>query len=70
MWGQINYAAEWNATIFGREIRYTRRSKDEPMGRFGAGWDWRIGVQWGGSSMIISLLVAELRINFKRSDND
>jgi len=42
---------------------YNRRSKDSLWGRFGGGWNWELGFQIGGSTVIINLLVASLRIN-------
>lgn len=42
---------------------FTIRSKSNSWGRFGGGWNWKLGFQAGGSTIIISLLIAELRIN-------
>lgn len=42
---------------------FTIRSKTNSWGRFGGGWNWKLGFQAGGSTIIISLLIAELRIN-------
>lgn len=50
------------------KIRFEMRSKNNLMGRFGGGWNWKLGVQIGGSTIIISLLVAELIISRKRND--
>lgn len=41
---------------------YSRRSKENLWGRFGGGWNWKVGVQAGGSTVIIDLLVASVRI--------
>lgn len=35
------------------------------MGRFGGGWNWKLGIQWGGSSVIIDVLVGSIRITRK-----
>lgn len=51
---------KWQA--FGLTITYTRRTRAGHMGRFGGGWNWKVGVQVGGKTVIISLLVAELRV--------
>lgn len=47
------------------EIKYERRHKDELWGRFGGGWNWHIGIQSGGSAVIIFLLVATLSFRKK-----
>lgn len=46
---------------------FTIRSKTNSWGRFGGGWNWKLGFQAGGSTIIISLLIAELRINKYKS---
>jgi len=43
-------------------IKYERRFKSNLWGRFGGGWNWKVGVQAGGNTVIIDLLVAMLRI--------
>lgn len=35
------------------------------MGRFGGGWQVKLGFQASRSTLIINLLVADLRIDFK-----
>lgn len=55
---------EWR--LLGREVKYSRRSANELFGRFGGGWNWKIGVQWGKNTVLFSLLVSELRIDRKR----
>ena len=54
---------EW--TAWGRNFKWERRI-GEPMGRFGGGWEWKLGVQVGGSTVILNLLVGTLRIDRKR----
>jgi hypothetical protein len=34
------------------------------MGRFGGGWQWKLGLQVGGRTMLVSLVVAELRVSW------
>ena len=48
------------------KIRFEMRSKDNFMGRFGGGWQWKLGFQASKTSIIISLLVAELSISWYR----
>lgn len=45
---------------------YSRRTRDEHMGRFGGGWQWEVGIQAGGTSVIVNLLVASIRFTNKR----
>lgn len=44
------------------KITYERRSRQNAMGRFGGGWDWKLGIQASKSEWIISLIVSSLRI--------
>lgn len=41
-------------------IRADMRGTDGLMGRFGGGWNWKLGFQAGGSTIIISLLVMNI----------
>ncbi|MFT4471411.1 hypothetical protein ACMX2H_16025 [Arthrobacter sulfonylureivorans] len=48
-----------------------KRSPHESMGRFGGGWQWKLGIQAGtwtrkdGGTVIVSLLVREWRITYR-----
>ena len=53
----------WTKKIGHYTIKYERRSKDELWGRFGGGWDWELGFQLGGNTLIINLLIAYIRID-------
>ena len=53
--------------LFGLSIRFQWRSSKMFMGRFGGGWNWKVGAQWG-KTILFSLLVAELRIEKTRKD--
>jgi hypothetical protein len=52
-------------------VTYNRRSRDEHMGRFGGGWQWVVGFEAGGRrknggvTIILNLLVAMLRIEWR-----
>lgn len=48
----------------GFEFHSKKSSHGEMFGRFGGGWNWKLGFQSGGNTLIISLLVAEVRIDF------
>lgn len=47
-------------------ITYTHRPSSG-LGRFGGGWNWKVGTQVGVRTLILSLLVAELRIEREKS---
>lgn len=48
-----------------------KRSKNEYMGRFGGGWNWKLGITAGswypktGMTIMVALLVDEYRIQIK-----
>lgn len=51
-------------------VTYSRRSS-AGMGRFGGGWQWKVGVQAGDltrkqGTVIVSLLIASFRIEWDR----
>lgn len=50
-------------------IIFEWRSKKEPMGRFGGGWNWELGFVAGGNSLILNLLVSSLRFDLKRKES-
>ena len=52
-------------SLFGFYFHYKRRSSRGLMGRFGGGWNWKFGFQIGGSTVILNLLVANIRITRK-----
>jgi hypothetical protein len=59
---ESSYAIDRKWTIGRAEFRFTMRRADGFMGRFGGGWNWKLGIQVGSwRSWILSLLVAELR---------
>lgn len=49
-------------------VRYSRRSSRGYMGRFGGGWNWKVGVQVGSTTVILSLLVAEVTFRIKKKE--
>ena len=48
------------------KLTYQHRDKTAPMGRFGGGWQWQVGVQVGGKTAIVNLLVASVRIDWSQ----
>lgn len=54
--------------VLGRKVTVTHRPPASHngvmrVGRFGGGWNWKVGVQWGGHTVLVSLLVIEIRID-------
>lgn len=47
------------------EIKTLAKSKNSLWGRFGGGWNWKLGFQAGGNTLIISLLVIDVRFCLK-----
>lgn len=64
----MNWHSKYNVNkIFNNKYfrtKFSMHSKNSFMGRFGGGWNWKFGFQIGGKTIIFSLLVAELRIDF------
>lgn len=48
--------------LAGFHIKWSMRPRNSFPGRFGAGWNWKVGFQAGGGTLLISLLIAELVI--------
>lgn len=62
--GRIEVRKEWR---IGRlKIAYRWRSSKNLWGRFGGGWNWKLGAQCGGSTLIVDLLVFSLVFNIER----
>ena len=49
------------------EVTFSWRSKKNPMGRFGGGWNWQLGFEAGGSTIIVTLLVCSVRFHWKKA---
>lgn len=47
-------------------MNFSWRSRKNPFGRFGGGWNWKLGFQAGGRTIIFSLLVCELSFSKTR----
>ena len=50
--------------MFGLTVTVDHKPHNSLWGRFGGGWQWKIGVQAGGSTIIFSLLTFSLRLDF------
>lgn len=48
------------------KIKVNRGSRHHAWGRFGGGWNWILGFQAGGSTLILNLLTFSVRIDFRR----
>lgn len=59
------YSRSWN--VQGRKVTFGHRTPDEPMGRFGGGWQWSLGFEAGGNTIIFNLLVCSVRIDRRKS---
>ena len=44
-------------------IKYHWRSKENLFGRFGGGWNWKLGVSGGDTTVIVDCLVFSLRFS-------
>ena len=51
--GRLHVKVEW-------------RSSRNLMGRFGGGWNWEVGIQVGGSTLIVNLLIASVRFDWRK----
>lgn len=55
----------------GWRVTYSRRTRDEHMGRFGGGWQWALGFEAGArhrdgaQTVIVNLLVCSVRVEYK-----
>jgi len=47
---------------FKRTISFEWKKSSSLMGRFGGGWNWKLGVQSGGSTVIFNFLVFSITI--------
>ena len=51
-------------TVRGWRVRWKHTPPDAPMGRFGGGWQWAVGVKVGGAgTILVELLVGSLIID-------
>jgi hypothetical protein len=51
--GRVKFVFEW-------------RAAPGPLGRFGGGWNWALGFEAGGSTVMLHLLVAMLRVSWAK----
>jgi len=47
-------------------VSMLHRSRKQWMGRFGGGWNWNLGFQAGGRTVIFNLLVFSIRVWWER----
>jgi hypothetical protein len=62
----INYIINRRMQIGHLRMSLSWCKKSNFMGRFGGGWNWKVGVQVGGACIIISLLVLMVRFEWVR----
>jgi len=68
------FPIKWN---FIKKIRFgnwrislEKREKDNLWGRFGGGWNWKLGFQWGKDVFIFYWFVGTLNIRKKSKKED
>lgn len=64
VWGHtIEYVYNFAIKLpFGFQLRFQQRSKKNLWGRFGGGWNFKLGIDGGGwSSWIINLCIMSIR---------
>lgn len=61
-WAQLN-ASIWTKPF---SINVHWRHPHYSFGRFGGGWNWELGFQWGGGTLLINCLTFTIRINIDR----
>lgn len=59
---------EKTITIGRIEITFLWRSRKSILGRFGGGWNWNLGFQAGGNTLILNLLVFSIIFAFLRKE--
>ena len=64
--GDIQYVVKFSRAIGRLEIFVSMRSKNNAWGRFGGGWNWKLGLQAGGRTVVISFLIIEVMLSVKR----
>lgn len=57
---------DWKCELWRFGFRIYWRRKDGFMGRFGGGWNWKLGIQAGGSTVIFNLLVFDVSLMYQR----
>lgn len=45
------------------KVRYRWRSRHAPFGRFGAGWQWAIGLRIGGNTLLLDCFIFSIMIS-------
>lgn len=45
-------------------VAYVHRPKASLMGRFGGGWNWKLGFTAGGRTVCLHMLVFDVRIDW------
>lgn len=50
------------------EVEFNWRSAKNLWGRFGGGWNWKVGFQASGSTVIVFLLICYFVINWRKNN--
>ncbi len=57
-----NIRKKWTLGNF--ETTFQWKSSKELMGRFGGGWNWKVGFQIGSTTIIFNVLVFTIRMHY------
>ena len=63
------YVIDKRWSFGGWGFHLTWRDKHNAWGRFGGGWNWELGFQISGGTIIVNLLVMALRISREEKKN-
>lgn len=63
-----SYAFSKHWQIGKLKINPSMRRADGYMGRFGGGWNWKLGFMSSGSTIIFSLLIMSIRISWDKGE--
>ena len=66
LWPKEEIRREWN--IGKLSIEFCWRSSKNLWGRFGGGWNWKLGFAASGSTILLHILIFTIMI-WKRKDN-
>lgn len=59
-----------SVTIGRYRFRFHWRSRENLWGRFGGGWNWKLGVQVGSTTVMVFLLVFTLSVKRLKEDRE
>ena len=63
-----DYWIDWSAWLWRLHVRLSWRDASGLMGRFGGGWNYKLGVQVGVTTVIVSLILFSVSLTWPSSD--